>query len=313
MSTSPDGDPPKADTPDEAESVGPTMKWTATKEDGTEHSIVLPAPTSIVMSRVRPTVAGELADEEAVAEYMSEMFEDQDARFEHYVVYQSPKDPSLQAAIDRGDIVEVEAEPHYYRRPDSERSFMHILPSDAAEFENLAEMVRAGPSYVRRTLRLSTRKLREYETFFRIELEDRVRRQRHDAQFTFDVFLSYAVADQQPAESVRAKLAASGARVFMAPKELAPGDDFAERIREALRGSTEVWVLVSPSSVKSEWVTTEWGAAWVLGRRIVPILYRCDVPTLPDRLRRVQCVDLSDVEALIASRAAAREAAATKA
>jgi hypothetical protein len=257
------------------------------------------------------TVSGELADEQGVAEYMSQMFEDQDARFEHYFVYQSPRDPALQAAIDRGDIVEVQAEPHYYRRPDSERSFMHILPSDAAEHEKLAEMVRAGPSYVRQALRLSSRKLREYDTFYRIDLEDRVRRQRHAAQFEYDVFLSYSVVDHQPAESLHAKLAASGARVFMAPKEVRPGDDFADKIREALRGSTEVWVLVSPNSVKSEWVTTEWGAAWVLGRRIVPILYRLDVPALPERLRRVQCVDLADIEVFIASRRAVRESAET--
>lgn len=309
MSSTPDSDPPTEGAPTDVERLGPTVKFTAKREDGTEHSIVLPAPMSMVKSRTCVTIAGQLADEEAVAEYMSSMFDDQEARFEHYVEYQTPRDSALQAAIDRGDLVEVEAELHYYRMPDSDRSFMHILPTDAAESEKLTQVVRTGPSYIRQTLRLSNRKLREYDTFYRIELEDRVRRQRRAAQFNYDVFLSYSVVDHQPAESLHAKLIANGERVFMAPKKLAPGDDFAETIREALRGSTEVWVLVSPNSVKSEWVTTEWGAAWVLGRRIVPVLYRLDVPDVPDRLRRAQCIDLADVEAFIASWRAPRESA----
>jgi hypothetical protein len=43
----------------------------------------------------------------------------------------------------------------------------------------------------------------------------------------------------------------------MAPKVLKPGDDFAEEIRLALHGSHELWLLVSPSSAKSEWVISE--------------------------------------------------------
>ncbi len=286
---------------------GPTVKFTATRDDGTEHSIVLPAPTSMVRTRAYVSVSGELAHDDAVVEMMSSMFDDQEARFEHFAEYQRPDDPALREAIDRGDVVEVMSEPHFYRRPDTERSFIRILPHEASGAETLGELVRKGPSYIKQTLRLSARKQLEYEALLRIDIEDHVRRQRHEAQFAFDVFLSYSVRDSTIAESVQAKLVASDTRVFMAPKELTPGDDFEEKIRHALRGSREVWVVVSPSSLGSEWVTTEWGAAWVLGRRIVPILHRCDVPSLPGRLRRVQCVDAADIDALVASRVSARQ------
>ena len=87
--------------------------------------------------------------------------------------------------------------------------------------------------------------------------------------------------------------------MFLAPKELNPGDDFAEEIRLALHGSRELWLLVSPSSSKSEWVISEWGAAWALGKRIVPILHRCGPDALPVRLAKLQCVDLHRVNEAI--------------
>jgi TIR domain len=59
-------------------------------------------------------------------------------------------------------------------------------------------------------------------------------------------------------------------------------------------------LLVSPTSLKSDWVLTEWGAAWALGKKIVPILHRCSPEQLPDRIRRLQCVDFYKYSELIA-------------
>ena len=116
------------------------------------------------------------------------------------------------------------------------------------------------------------------------------------------MFLSYAAEDTAEAEMIYSKASEVGLRLFMAPKVLAPGDEFAEKIRAALEGARELWLLVSPSSVKSEWVISEWGAAWVLKRTIVPILHRCAPDALPDRLRRLQSLDLHHCEELVLSR-----------
>ena len=82
----------------------------------------------------------------------------------------------------------------------------------------------------------------------------------------------------------------------MSCKELTGGDEFSEVIRDALTNAREVCILFSPNSAKSEWVLTEWGAAWVLKKRIVPVLYRIDVDSLPDRLKLLQAMDFSDLE-----------------
>ncbi len=161
------------------------------------------------------------------------------------------------------------------------------------------KLVDAGPSFVKSTLALSERKKREYETWQRIEMEDAFRQERRAAKYSYDVFLSYSARDRAIALPIRDKLHSAGARVFMAPKSLEPGDDFAAEIRQALHGSAEVWVIMSPNSLNSEWVTTEWGAAWVLDKRTVPILHRCDIPQLPERLKRLHCVDAGDVSEMI--------------
>jgi hypothetical protein len=134
----------------------------------------------------------------------------------------------------------------------------------------------------------------------KIHLEDQVREQVKKHKSSFDVFLSYSNRDTEEATRIYNKVMAAGGRIFMAPKEIRPGDDFAVTIRSALVHSDEVWLLLSPNSIKSEWVITEWGAAWALEKKIVPILYRCDNSAMPDRLRGTQSTDLHLIDELIA-------------
>ncbi len=158
------------------------------------------------------------------------------------------------------------------------------------------EVVEKGPEFWRVTLALSQRKRDELDAWRKVQMEEHFRQQARHATYSHDVFLSYATPDSTEAHGIRDKIVAAGHRVFLAPKELRPGDDFAEEIRLALLGSRELWVLVSPSSSKSEWVISEWGAAWALGKRIVPILHRCAPDSLPTRLARLQCIDLYRVD-----------------
>ena len=90
--------------------------------------------------------------------------------------------------------------------------------------------------------------------------------------------------------------------MFLDKKSLEPGENFAEHIRAALYSCRELWLLVSPSSLNSEWVITEWGAAWVLKKTIVPILHRCKPQDLPARLSQLQCIDMYRYMELVAKR-----------
>lgn len=106
-----------------------------------------------------------------------------------------------------------------------------------------------------------------------------------------DVFVSYSVKDQALADAIAGHLGNAGLTYFMAPKSIRPGEAWADRIRIELQACRYLVVLLSPNSIRSEWVTTEWGAAWALGKHIIPVLYRCDPGALPPRLASIQVCD----------------------
>lgn len=125
---------------------------------------------------------------------------------------------------------------------------------------------------------------------------------REEVAINFDVFLSYASPYQLEADQIFEAIESAGGKAFVAAKSLNPGDDFADEIRNALWSSREVWLLVSPNSLKSDLVISEWGAAWALRKRIVPILFRCSPSETPDRIRRLHCIDFHRFPELIKNR-----------
>jgi hypothetical protein len=120
------------------------------------------------------------------------------------------------------------------------------------------EVVEKGPEFRQVKLELSGWKKTQLEIWHKLQIEEDYREQRRKLRYTYDVFLSYASADQAEAELIHGFIMKNKRKVFMAPKVVSPGDDFAEEIRCALEGSTELWLLVSPASAKSEWVISEW-------------------------------------------------------
>lgn len=123
--------------------------------------------------------------------------------------------------------------------------------------------------------------------------------QLHESEYAFDLFLSFSSANKTEAQKFRDAGVAKELKVFMSEEDLTSGDICDEKIRQALLTSREMAVLVTPISLKSEWVTTEWGIAWALQKRITPVLLRCDVNDLPDRLKRYEARDLHEMDLYI--------------
>ena len=265
-------------------------------------------PDAITRHSFRPFEYGDFPTEEDVKELLYMLWLEPDTAFYYYHEKDQPLEPTLLAAVRTGFLRADHSERRHYRHPNDRKDYVRIEgPDEQLEqlpFEWQKEVVAAGPEYWRSTLTLSPYAKNDFDTQHKIDLEERLRQQRQRSRYTFDAFLSYSAANSAEAEIVHAAATAAGLRVFMAPKLLQPGDDFAEEIRASLEGSAELWLLLSPQSAKSEWVTSEWGAAWVLKRRIVPILHRCEPSALPDRLAKFHCVDLHRLAELIDSRVA---------
>lgn len=265
-------------------------------------------PDAVTVSRFLVIEAGDLPTDADVQHLIERMWLEPETAYYYYHGHNGGPvtDAALMRAKNRGDVLMDERERRYYKHPGFKRDYLRIIAKDQDEkgapkyaWDWEREVVEKGPEFWRVTIALSQRKRDELDAWRKVQMEEHFRQQARQVKYTYDVFLSHATPDSAEAHAIRDKIVAAGHRVFMAPKELRPGDDFAEEIRLALLGSRELWLLVSPSSSKSEWVISEWGAAWALAKRIVPILHRCAPDALPARLARLQSVDLHRIDEAI--------------
>jgi hypothetical protein len=104
----------------------------------------------------------------------------------------------------------------------------------------------------------------------------------------FDVFISYAAGDSAIADELRNDLEKNGLKCFMAEKDIQVATEWQESIRAALIGSKWVLVLLTPRSINRPWVLMETGAAWALGKPLIPALSHVAANELLDPIRRYQ-------------------------
>lgn len=106
----------------------------------------------------------------------------------------------------------------------------------------------------------------------------------------YELFISFSSKNSSEAEDIEDEAKSLGLRCFLSETKLKYGDVWDKKIRNGLLKSKEICVLMTADAIKSEWVTTEWGAAWALGKRITPILIDVSPSNLPKRLQRYQAV-----------------------
>jgi hypothetical protein len=114
--------------------------------------------------------------------------------------------------------------------------------------------------------------------------------------FKFDVFLSYAGKDAAVAAELKSGMEAQGLRCFLAKTDLKPGQVWGEAIRESLQSSRALVLLLTPNSVRSKWVMAEAGAAWVLGRPLIPAFQFVRMNSIPEFIRAHQAMPIDTIE-----------------
>ncbi|MFD4591478.1 MULTISPECIES: TIR domain-containing protein [Streptomyces] len=102
------------------------------------------------------------------------------------------------------------------------------------------------------------------------------------------VFLSYAVQDEPEARRLEQALGLTGIDIWT-DKMLRAGDQWAQVISEALENADVILVLISPSSLASQWVTREWQFALMRSKRVIPVLvHGATYADLPPALAVIQ-------------------------
>ena len=85
------------------------------------------------------------------------------------------------------------------------------------------------------------------------------------------------------------------AETFLDVFDIAKGDDFETKIFEMLPNCDELVALLTPWSVNRNWVWTEIGAARVMGKRILGVLYGVRIETLSKDGGGMACLSYKNV------------------
>lgn len=82
--------------------------------------------------------------------------------------------------------------------------------------------------------------------------------------YEHDVFISYTQTDSDLANELQEQLVNAQTKVFLAERSISLASLWEPAIRRALQRSRLLIVLITPHSIKSDWVIFEAGAAWAL-------------------------------------------------
>ena len=104
------------------------------------------------------------------------------------------------------------------------------------------------------------------------------------------IFLSYSRNDKDFAEKIAKRLERQGYVVWWDLTDIDGGDRWAKEIQDGIKNSEIMAIIVSPHSIKSEWVEKEFVFASKNDLKIVPLLY--ELCELPIWLLNLQYIDL---------------------
>ncbi|MCA9649918.1 MAG: TIR domain-containing protein [Myxococcales bacterium] len=112
----------------------------------------------------------------------------------------------------------------------------------------------------------------------------------------WDVFISYASADEEPVRRLAEELHHRQLRVFFDRWEIGLGEEVRQRLERGLDGCTHGLIAMSPRTMTRPWVQAEYSAlldkATTHGRLLIPVLIGRETTTLPPFLRARRLVDL---------------------
>ena len=117
-----------------------------------------------------------------------------------------------------------------------------------------------------------------------------------------DVFISFVQEDKAVAETVKRILEYElrpQVKVFMTAdqSQVLAGDDWLKRIKEELTQASIVILMLSKRSIKRPWVNLEAGAAWITGKRVIPVCFgNQSKASLPHPYSLWQAVQIPDDE-----------------
>jgi hypothetical protein len=113
------------------------------------------------------------------------------------------------------------------------------------------------------------------------------------------VFLSHSSLDTWIASVIAEKIQALGADCWIDEKDLTGGDVIVEDIIKGIDACHEAIVLISPNSVKSQWVSFEIGGVRAQHKRVTPVLNNVK-PQQMALMQDIKGIDLNKLDQFLA-------------
>ncbi len=107
------------------------------------------------------------------------------------------------------------------------------------------------------------------------------------------VFISYSNVDENAANELAGLFDQIGLQYFLDRKDIEWGSHITREIRKGLSECSHVVVVISPASLKSQWVPFEIGHAMGTGKRILPFLTHpsLDLPSYLHDFHHESCLE----------------------
>jgi len=106
-------------------------------------------------------------------------------------------------------------------------------------------------------------------------------------------FISYSHIDKKFVNSIIKYLTENGIEYFIDEKDIEWGEDVTEEVCKAIAKTTHLIVVISPASLKSNWVAYEVGMAEGKGIKVLPFLTHPSLE-LPIYLRKLKYITSID-------------------
>lgn len=103
------------------------------------------------------------------------------------------------------------------------------------------------------------------------------------------VFISYSHRDKETAKVLAEILDRQGFSLFLDFQDLEAGEEWSERLKSELKGTSIFVPLISSDYIGSSYSMQEFGAAIATGKKIIPILL--SPTTLPFNISKYQIID----------------------
>ena len=113
------------------------------------------------------------------------------------------------------------------------------------------------------------------------------------------VFISYSRQDKDEARKIASGLKKAGIQFFLDEQSIAGGEEFQQRIKQEIFHASDMFLLVTPNSIASDWVKHEWSIALAFDKHITPILLSCSPENLPVQLAGRQTRGFHELDTII--------------